>query len=205
MKDGRLVAFLQQVSVRTRVYGGAESFVTELHARWMSRQGSVPRVAGSSAAPQRFLPPSREMPDHAIFVSYAREDLPAVQRLKAAMDAAGLVTWFDLDRLEGGDDYDRKIHANIARCSYFVPVVSANTQRRLEGYFRREWSYAVDRARNIAEGAVFIVPVCIDDTTEAEALVPEKFKSLHMTRAPAGEPGPEFVRRLKDLFSGHRP
>ena len=32
MQDGRLVAFLQQVSVRTRVYGGAESFVAELHA-----------------------------------------------------------------------------------------------------------------------------------------------------------------------------
>ena len=61
--------------------------------------------------------PSREMPEHAIFISYAREDLPAVQRLKAAMDAAGLTTWFDLDRLEGGDDYDRKIRANIARCS----------------------------------------------------------------------------------------
>ena len=32
---------------------------------------------------------------------------------KAALDAAGLTTWFDLDRLEGGDDYDRKIRANI--------------------------------------------------------------------------------------------
>ena len=203
--DGRLMGFLQQVSVRTRVYAGAEAFVAELHSRWMSRRGGGAGAAASVPAPQRFLPPSREMPDNAIFVSYAREDLPAVQRLKASMDAAGLVTWFDLDRLEGGDDYDRKIHANIARCSYFVPVISANTQRRLEGYFRREWSYAVDRARNIAEGAVFIVPVCIDETTEAEALVPEKFKALHMTRVPAGEPGPEFLRRLQELFSGRRP
>ena len=205
LKDERLVAFLQQVSVRTRVYAGAEAFVAELHSRWMSRRGGGAGAAASVPAPQRVLPPSREMPDNAIFVSYAREDLPAVQRLKASMDAAGLVTWFDLDRLEGGDDYDRKIHANIARCSYFVPVISANTQRRLEGYFRREWSYAVDRARNIAEGAVFIVPVCIDETTEAEALVPEKFKALHMTRVPAGEPGPEFLRRLQELFSGRRP
>lgn len=204
IKDERLVAFLQQVSVRTRVYGGAESFVAELHSRWMSRRASVGGAAGSHSAPQRLLPPSREMPDQAIFVSYAREDLPAVQRLKAAMDAAGLVTWFDLDRLEGGDDYDRKIHANIARCSYFVPVISANTQRRLEGYFRREWSYAVDRARNIAEGAVFIVPVCIDETPEAEALVPEKFRSLHVTRVPDGEPGPEFLRRLRELYTGRR-
>ncbi len=204
MKDDRLVAFLQQVSVRTRVYGGAEAFVAELHARWTKRQGGTPSASGPSVVPQRFLPPSREMPEHAIFISYAREDLPAVQRLKAAMDAAGLTTWFDLDRLEGGDDYDRKIRANIGRCSFFVPVISATTQRRHEAYFRREWSYAVDRSLNIAEGGVFILPVCIDDTPESEALVPDKFRALHITRMPGGEPTPEFLRRLKDLFSGRR-
>ena len=204
MQDGRLLAFLQQVSVRTRVYGGAESFVADLHARWVRRQGGASAGGTPVASPQRFLPPSREMPENAIFISYAREDLPAVQRMKAAMDAAGLTTWFDLDRLEGGDDYDRKIRNNIQRCSYFVPVVSANTQRRLEAYFRREWSYAVDRARNIAEGAVFILPVCVDDTPEASALVPEKFQALHMTRVPGGDPPPEFLARLKDLMSGRR-
>jgi hypothetical protein len=206
MQDERLVAFLQQVSVRTRVYGGAEAFVAELHARWMKRNGgaAASSSSGPSVVPQRFLPPSREMPEHAIFISYAREDLPAVQRLKAAMDAAGLTTWFDLDRLEGGDDYDRKIRANIGRCSFFVPVISATTQRRHEAYFRREWSYAVDRSLNIAEGGVFILPVCIDDTPESEALVPDKFRALHITRMPGGEPTPEFLRRLKDLFSGRR-
>jgi hypothetical protein len=204
MKDERLVAFLQQVSVRTRVYGGAEAFVAELHARWTKRQGGSAATSAPGVVPQRFLPPSREMPENAIFISYAREDLAAVQRLKAAMDAAGLTTWFDIDRLESGDDYDHKIRANIGRCSYFVPVISATTQRRHEGFFRREWSYAVDRARNIAEGAVFILPLCIDDTTEAEALVPDKFKTLHITRAPGGEPTREFLGRLSDLFSGRR-
>src|SRR6185369_9568493 len=35
--DARLVSFLQQVSLRTRVYTGAEQFVDELHRRWMAR------------------------------------------------------------------------------------------------------------------------------------------------------------------------
>jgi hypothetical protein len=200
-QDDRLVAFLQQVSVRTRVFAGAEAFVSELHERWLKRQKPSGAGATAAVAPQRFLPPAREMPENAIFISYAREDLPAVQRLKAALDSAGLTTWFDLDRLEGGDDYDRKIHANIGRCSFFLPVISATTQRRHEAYFRREWSYAVDRSRNIAEGAVFILPVCIDDTPEATALVPEKFKSLHISRLPGGEPSPDFIRRLRELFS----
>ena len=204
LKDARLVSFLQQVSVRTRVYGGAEAFVAELHARWSKRQPTPVQASSNAFAPQRFMPPAREMPEHAIFISYAREDLPAVQKLKSALDAAGLTTWFDFDRLEGGDDYDRKIRANIQRCSYFLPIVSATTQRRHEAYFRREWSYAVDRARNMADGAVFVLPVCVDDTPEAQALVPDLFKSVHMSRLAGGEPTPEFVRRLQDLSRGSR-
>ena len=202
-KDTRLVAFLQQVSVRTRVYGGAAPFVDELYKRWSARQQPAPTADGN--APQRFMPPAREMPENAVFISYAREDLPAVQRLKAGMDAAALTTWFDLDRLESGDDYDRKIRNNIARCSYFVPIISATTERRHEAYFRREWSYAVDRMRSMAGGAVFILPVRIDDTAEATALVPDQFKAVHMVHLAGGKPTPEFVKRLQELFSGSNP
>src|SRR5690349_24948300 len=79
MQDERLVSFLQQVSVRTRVYGGAESFVAELHARWTARQRKAQPQHGNGHAPVRLLPPAREMPENAVFISYAREDLPAVQ------------------------------------------------------------------------------------------------------------------------------
>jgi hypothetical protein len=199
-KDSRLMAFLQQVSVRTRIYSGAGKFVDELHRRWMTRRKPGDVIA-FGAGPQRFLPPEREMPDNAVFISYAREDLAAVQKLKAGLDAAGIRTWFDLERLEGGDDYDRKIQRNIARCSYFIPIISATTERRLEGYFRREWSYAIDRARNIAEGALFIMPVTIDDTDGGDAQVPEKFRSVHFTRLRGGEITPEFARRLQEFLS----
>jgi hypothetical protein len=202
-EDDRLVAFLQQVSVRTRIYVGAERFVEELHNRWQARRkpASPQEQSGATA---RFLPPAREMPDNAVFISYAREDLAAVQLIKAGLDAAGIVTWFDFDRLEGGDDYDRKIQRNIARCSYFIPVVSATTQRRLEAYFRREWSYAIDRVRNMADGALFILPVSIDSTDAADALVPDKFKALHFTHLPGGDVNPEFAQRLKDFMNARQ-
>ncbi len=197
-EDDRLMAFLQQVSVRTRIYTGAERFVEELHRRWQARR--KPAAALASAAPARFLPPARDMPDNAVFISYAREDLAAVQQIKAGLEAAGITTWFDMDRLEVGDDYDRKIQRNIARCSYFIPVISATTQRRLEGYFRREWSYAIDRVRNMADGALFILPVSIDATTAAEARVPDKFKSLHFTQFMDGQVPAELAQRLSDFM-----
>jgi hypothetical protein len=34
--------------------------------------------------------------------------------------------------------------------------------------------------------------------------VPDRFRSLHMTRLPGGEPTADFVRRLQELFSGRR-
>jgi TIR domain/SIR2-like domain len=197
-QDDRLVGFLQQVSVRTRIYRGAERFVEELHTRWQARRGGATATVTSS--PTRFLPPAREMPQNAVFISYARDDLPAVQQIKAGLEAAGIITWFDMDRLEVGDDYDRKIQRNIAACSYFIPVVSATTQRRLEGYFRREWSYAIDRVRNMADEALFILPVCVDSTNAADAFVPDKFKALHFTRLPGGQVSPEFVERLSNFM-----
>jgi hypothetical protein len=198
-EDERLVSFLQQVSVRTRIYLGAERFVDELHDRMAARRKPA-APAARGASPGRFLPPARDMPDNAVFVSYAREDLAAVQQIKAGLEAAGITVWFDMDRLEGGDDYDRKIQRNIARCSYFIPVVSATTQRRLEGYFRREWSYAIDRARNMADGALFILPVTIDATDAAGALVPDRFKALHFTQLAGGVVPPEFSQRLSDFM-----
>jgi hypothetical protein len=204
LSEPGLVFFLQQVSSRTRLFAdGAEKFIAELHRRWMARRrASAAPFPSSGTNPVRFLPPHREMPDQAIFISYAREDLPAVQRLKAGLDSADLVTWFDMERLEGGDDFERKIRHNINRCSFFIPVISATTQRRVEGWFRREWSQAVDRTRAMAEGAAFILPVCIDETPEAGAMVPEKFLKNHWTRLPGGEPTPEFASRLRQLH-GH--
>jgi hypothetical protein len=199
-QDDRLMAFLQQVSVRTRIYMGAERFVEELHDRWQARRKpAFTAAATASRNPARFLPPARDMPDNAVFISYAREDLGAVQQIKAGLESAGITTWFDIDRLEVGDDYDRKIQRNIARCSYFIPVVSATTQRRLEGYFRREWSYAIDRMRNMADGALFVLPVSIDATTAAQALVPDKFKALHFSQLPGGQVPADFAQRVLDF------
>ena len=84
--DARLMNFLQQVSVRTRVYSGAGKFVDELHRRWTTRR--KPGEVIELSVPARFLPPERDMPDNAVFISYAREDLPAVQRARTHVEHA---------------------------------------------------------------------------------------------------------------------
>ena len=58
----------------------------------------------------------------------------------------------------------------------------------------------MDRSRNMADGAVFMLPVCIDDTVEVRAQVPDKFKAAHFTRLPGGDGAGAFIERLQALL-----
>ncbi len=82
---------------------------------------------------------------------------------------AGVEVWFDQSELRGGDAWDQKIRDQIQTCALFVPVISENTQSRPEGYFRLEWKLAVDRSHLMSDDHPFLVPVVIDETTDAAA------------------------------------
>src|SRR6185295_10633963 len=97
----------------------------------------------------------------------------------------------------GGDAWDAKIKKQIRECALFLPVISAGTQGRHEGYFRREWKLAVERTHDMAAGVAFFVPVVIDETAEADASVPEEFMRVQWTRLMHGVPTPEFVGQVR--------
>jgi TolB-like protein len=147
-------------------------------------------------------PPTKaSTPTGAVFLSYASQDAGAAQRICEALRAAGIEVWFDQSELRGGDAWDHKIRDQIHDCRLFVPVISANTERRDEGYFRREWSLAVDRTRDMVHKRTFLVPVVIDGTLERGAAVPDKFHELQWTRLPGGETPPAFVERVRQLLA----
>ena len=141
---------------------------------------------------------------HAVFLSYASEDAPAAQRVAQGLRAAGIEVWFDQTELRGGDAWDRQIRKQIHDCALFIPVISAHSQARLEGYFRREWKLAADRTHDMAEEKAFLVPVVIDDTSERSASVPEKFRDVQWTHLPRGETSSAFVERVSGLLSPDR-
>lgn len=140
-------------------------------------------------------------PSHAVFLSYASQDAQAAQRICDALRAAGIQVWFDRSELRGGDAWDHSIRQQIHECRLFIPVISANTERRDEGYFRREWSLAVDRTRDMDHKRTFLVPVVIDETPARDAAVPDRFHELQWTRLPGGETPPAFVDRILRLLT----
>ena len=137
----------------------------------------------------------------AVFLSYASQDAEPARCICEALRAAGVEVWFDQSELVGGDVWDAKIRKQIRDCALFIPVISANTQARTEGYFRLEWRLADQRTHLMAKGRPFLVPVVIDATRDAEAHVPDSFTEVQWTRLPGGETSAAFGERVKKLLS----
>ena len=140
-----------------------------------------------------------------VFVSYASQDRAAAGLIRDALAAAGLDVWLDEEELAGGDAWDHKIRRQIRECDYFMPVISAQTEGRPEGYFRREWRLAVERTLDMADDHPFLLPVVIDGTDQATARVPEKFLAVQWLRAPDGRPTPGLTALCTRLRSGAAP
>jgi TolB-like protein len=144
-------------------------------------------------------------PRPSVFISYASEDRTAARALRDALEAAGLDVWYDESELGGGDAWDQKIRRQIRDCDYFMPLISAATEARKEGYFRREWRLATERTMDMADDVLFLLPIALDDTHEAGARVPEKFLHVQWLRLPDGQPTPALESLVRRLLAGeHR-
>ncbi|HET7756835.1 MAG TPA: TIR domain-containing protein [Steroidobacteraceae bacterium] len=140
-------------------------------------------------------------PTGAVFLSYASQDADAARRICDALRISGIEVWFDQSELQGGDAWDRRIREQIHECRLFIPIVSANSEARVEGYFRREWKFAADRTHDLSERVAFLVPVVIDSTSEVKADVPDAFRHVQWTRLPGGDTSSAFVERVTRLLS----
>jgi len=199
-QDARLAEFLESFSPDTRVVPWtAAQFVTELAARWhaahpVATQSSKPVVREAETG-------GRSIPNGAIFVSYASDDVEAASRLAEGLRAAGLEVWFDKDALQMGDDWARSIRRGLERCSLFLPVISRQTlsEENRRRYFWREWNDADDFARGMAPGEAYIVPVVIDDTRIDRAVLPDSFKRAQGKNLPDGKVTPDAAELLVKL------
>jgi len=140
----------------------------------------------------------------AVFLSYAREDTAAALRIAEALRSHGVEVWFDQSELQGGDAWDAKIRNQVRECALFIPIISARTQERHEGYFRLEWKLAVDRTHLMLEGVPFLAPVVIDDTPDSGAAVPGEFLRVQWTRLPGALPTPQYVDQVRGLLEAPR-
>jgi len=198
--DPALGHFLRHFSAQTKVFpGGALEFVDELSARWAE--------LGDRPAPPPAAP--ADAGEHPIFVSYASEDRPQVQRLVDALRAAGVPVWFDESGgtdpgLQGGDDFARVIGRAIRGASFFAPVLSRSVLTPERRFFRMEWTAALEQDRQAAENQKFIVPLCLGELSPTTPAIPERFRSLKWLSLDEGGPLDTTVRYLREQYEQFR-
>ena len=197
--DVHLRDFLENFSPQTKSFGMANpiDFVNQLVEKWEAFPDKP-----SSARESLGTTPATKPP--AVFVSYASQDRLAAERLQARLGGAGLDTWFDRQRLESGDPWWPVIEQNIAGCDVFLAIISANSNKRNEGIFIREWNRALERLEDMDKASArFIHPVIVDDTAEG-AVSFGGFRDFHYTRAVGGEPPEDFVNTLVAIIRERR-
>ena len=199
VSDAHLRDFLENFSPQTKSFGVANpiEFVDQLVEKWnaFAERPAASKEVHASLVPQKAP---------AVFVSYASQDVASVERLQSSLGNAGLDVWFDKGRLGSGDPWWPVIEQNIATCDVFVPVISANTNKRDEGIFIREWNRALERLRDMDRATARLIhPVIVDETPE-NAVSFSGFREFHYTRAQGGEAKPEFIKTLTDIVRERR-
>lgn len=113
-----------------------------------------------------------------IFLCYAKEDKPQVERLHRELKLAGFEPWMDKVDLIGGEAWQPAIQAAIRQAHFFVACVSrhwvpTNPDERRR-FFRREIQTALDVLPELPPGDIFIIPIRLD-----ECEVPESLSLFH--------------------------
>lgn len=114
-----------------------------------------------------------------VFLSYSHNDKDIAVKIADVFEKFGAKVWFDSTALRGSDLYDKIIYDKISECQRFVPILSMTTETERRGYFRKEWSLALDELK-FRLGSPYIAPIAIDDINYTSKLIPREFKDTHI-------------------------
>ena len=125
-----------------------QHFAEELHRRYDQYQ--------SNESPLCVWPP----PDAPrVFLCHNSRDKEAVAQVGEQLKTLGINCWLDKQDLRGGDNWERQIpHVIQKQVDYVVVLQSPNMHDKVESYFFKEISEALERQKSFAEGFRFVIP-----------------------------------------------
>ncbi len=115
-----------------------------------------------------------------VFISYAREDTEAANRLYNDLKMVGLDPWLDTQSLLPGQKWKIAIKDAIKNSRYFIPLLSSNSVEKI-GYVQKELKEALEVLDELEvldkfpQSKVFVIPVRINDCEVND----EKVTELH--------------------------
>jgi hypothetical protein len=114
-----------------------------------------------------------------IFLSYAREDLPAATALYRALIDEGFSVWFDRESLQPGDRWKQVISTAIRNSRYFLALLSTHSSSK-RGFVQAEVKQALAVFDEFPETESYVIPVRLDDSTPSHPRLSElQWVDLH--------------------------
>ncbi len=97
-----------------------------------------------------------------VFLCHASIDKPKVRELYRYLRKRGVNPWFDEEHLVGGQDWQVEIPKALATSDAIIICLTKNSVDK-EGYIQKEIKFALDKALEMPEGRIFLIPVKFED------------------------------------------
>jgi hypothetical protein len=104
-----------------------------------------------------------------IFLCHASADKPEVRRLYRYLRSKGLDPWLDEYKLLAGQKWQEEIPKALYSSDAIIIVLSRNSITK-EGYVQKEIKFALDKALEIPEGRIYIIPARLEECEVPESL-----------------------------------
>ncbi len=100
-----------------------------------------------------------------VFLCHASQDKPAVRELYARLKSEPWIDpWLDEENLLPGQDFDLEIY-KATRDADAIIICLSKVSVAKEGYVNKEIRRALDIAQEKPEGAIYVIPLRLDDCT----------------------------------------
>lgn len=109
-----------------------------------------------------------------VFISYAREDVDAAERLYRSLKRRGANPWMDVKDLKPGQRWQAVIEREIESCSHFLALLSSRSVPK-RGFVQAELRRALEVLDRMPEGQIFVIPARLDECPSPHP----RFEHLH--------------------------
>jgi hypothetical protein len=107
------------------------------------------------------------------FLCHASPDKEAVRQLYRRLQQDSILPWLDEEELLPGQDWALEIKRAITKSDVVIACISKSSVTKF-GFVQKEIKHALDLADERPEGAIFLIPIRLE-----ECEMPERLRRLH--------------------------
>lgn len=128
-----------------------------------------------------------------VFLCHASGDTEKVRPLYMYLVRRGVDVWFDAEKLLPGQNWPLEIQKAIEESDAIIICLSKESVDK-DGFVQKEIRFALDRAKDMPEGRIFIIPVRLEECEIPRSLSDYQWVNLFGTEAKEN-----FSKLLKSL------